>query len=121
VSASERIDAKMGSLALGAGVHPKHVGRVLDHLATSYSDARTSGRMSKADLEGLTDAAHAEHLRRIVAANPETHVHYKPPAATGDHADHEGGVPVPPPGKTFRPGKRNTATRAELRASGVRY
>jgi hypothetical protein len=120
VSAFTRADAKMQSIALGAGVHPAHVGPVLDHLAKSYVAARTSGRMSKSELEGLTDAHHAEHIRRIVAANPETHVHYKPPSPTGDNADHEG-VPVPPPGKTFKPGKKNTATRAELRASGVRY
>jgi hypothetical protein len=110
-------DQKMSNLALGAGCHPDHVGRVLDHYAQALVD-----HGDDVDLGALTDAHHAEHVRRIIRDNPQVHVHYKPPTPTGPHADHEeGGVPTPPPGKTFKPGKPNSATRAELRARGVRY
>jgi hypothetical protein len=111
-AACRQFDARMGSIALGAGVHPAHVEEALDELANRYADAD--------DLDGRTDAHHGEEFRRILADRPELHAHYQPPEAIGPHADHER-VPRPPKGKTFAPGKKNTASRAELRKAGVRY
>jgi hypothetical protein len=116
----ERTDQRMRAIALGAGVAPASVPRVLDHYAKTLQKHVDAGDV---DPDELTDAHHAEHIRRIVASNPETHVHYRPPEPTGPHADHEGDsrAPSPPAGKTFKPGQKNTATRAEMRKRGVTY
>ena len=112
-----REDQKMKALALGAGAHPACVEKVLSHYA------KTLDKHDDVDPNTLSDAAHAEHLRRIVASNPETHVHFQPPPPVGPHADHEGDPRVPraPKGKTFAPGKSNSASRAEMRARKITY
>ncbi len=107
--AFERDDQRLQALALGAGIHPKHVQRALDHYAATLKKHVDAGDV---DVDQLTDAHHAENLRRVVAENPSIHVHAKEPAPVGPHEDHE----------SFAPGKTNEKTvRARLKAKGISY
>jgi hypothetical protein len=108
-------DAAMANIALGAGVHPAHLDEALTAIGKKYA------ALPGDELSEKTAAHHGEEFRRLLAnERPEWHAHYSPPPATGPHEDHQG-APRPPPGKTWKPGKSNSASRADLKKAGINY
>jgi hypothetical protein len=73
-----RIESRLGNIA-AKHIKPQHIDRALGHYAKSLRGALDSGRMSKDEVDNLTDEHHDAAFARIAKDNKEIAAPAPPP------------------------------------------